>query len=336
MNASKQARSAADGHGPRVLISGQNYGSNLSIARALSRAGYEVEVLRVLQQRPKFWQITGRLRPEAFSRAVSGYHICVTEGDEHRLIEALLALADDKEPRLLIPTDDYVACAADRHYDELHARFLLPNVKGEAGALERLMSKSLQKELARQAGLPVVEGRRIHVSRNPDGGAPLAEIPEGLQYPCFVKPDMSVYTSKGSMCRCGSERELRGAMAQALEHCPDDELVLLAEDYLEIRREYALLGVSTPEGVFVPGLISADYDGHGDQRGVAMTGRLVPLGDGPPQAIRVVFKHRRERRSVCRRDEEACPHDLPPFRAVRKKLVYAEEAELADAAPKIG
>ena len=189
MNASKQARSAADGHGPRVLISGQNYGSNLSIARALSRAGYEVEVLRVLQQRPKFWQITGRLRPEAFSRAVSDYRVCVTEGDEHRLVEALLSYADGREPRLLIPTDDYVACAADRHYNELHTRFLLPNVRGETGALERLMSKSLQKELARKAGLPVVEGLRIRVSRSPDGGAPLAELPEELGYPCFIKPD---------------------------------------------------------------------------------------------------------------------------------------------------
>ena len=49
---------------------------------------------------------------------------------------------------LLIPADDLVAYIADDYLDELSEYYIIQNINDEPGALNRLMAKGKQKELA--------------------------------------------------------------------------------------------------------------------------------------------------------------------------------------------
>jgi len=75
------------------------------------------------------------------------------------------------------------------------------------------------------------------------------------------------------MRRCDSEEELSAVLT---EFSAKKEIEMLVEDYIEIKTEYAILGLSTKEGVVSPGYFAAEEGGHDAHRGVAMIGRIVP------------------------------------------------------------
>lgn len=134
------------------------------------------------------------------------------------------------------------------------------------------MSKSVQKELAREAGLPVVNSCIIKT----ENGA--FEIPETVAYPCFIKPNISKNGSKTKMRRCDSEQELREAIIEISEI---KDVEMLVEDFVEIGREYSILGISTKEGAIGPGFFGAEEGGQAEHRGVAVTGQVLPCNKTP-------------------------------------------------------
>lgn len=54
---------------------------------------------------------------------------------------------------------------------------------------------------------------------------------------------------------------------------------MLVEDFMEIEKEYAILGLSTKDGVIAPGFFVAEVGGHDAHRGVAMMGRILPTSE---------------------------------------------------------
>jgi hypothetical protein len=54
---------------------------------------------------------------------------------------------------------------------------------------------------------------------------------------------------------------------------------MLVEDFIEIDKEYAILGLSTKNGVVSPGFFVAEEGGHDGHRGVAMVGRILPTSE---------------------------------------------------------
>ena len=69
-----------DSDKPRVIVAGRNYCSNLTMARSLGEAGYEVEILRIFQVRPRRRNPMKRmLKPDAYSKYIKGYSgLCIT------------------------------------------------------------------------------------------------------------------------------------------------------------------------------------------------------------------------------------------------------------------
>lgn len=256
-----------DAEKPRVVIAGRNYGSNLCTARALGTAGYEVEILRIFQAKPKLRNIMKMLKPDAYSQYVKAYHVCVTRRRSKRMIEKLIRIADPDRKMLLLAADDYVANTVDDYLDELTDYYMVPNVNNTPGEINRLMSKEVQKVLAKEAGLPVLNSCLI-VSENGE-----FEIPETVSYPCFIKPNISKNGSKTKMKKCESEEELRETLT---EYCEKKDIEMLVEDFVDIQREFSILGVSTKEGVIGPGFFGAKEGGHAGRRGVALTGEVVP------------------------------------------------------------
>ena len=270
----RRNRRDPDSDKPRVIVAGRNYCSNLTMARSLGEAGYEVEILRIFQVRPRRRNPMKRmLKPDAYSKYIKGYYVCVSRRRSRRIVNRLKALADPDHRMLLIPADDLVAYIADDYLDELSEYYIIQNINNEPGELNRLMAKGRQKELAAAAGLNVLNSCVIRTR----GGE--FTIPESVTYPCFIKPNISKSSSKKRMRKCDSEVELRGYLTEFSEK---NDIEMIVEDYVEIAKEYSLLGVSTRQGTIGPGFFVAEEGGKDEHRGVAVTGRILPCSDFQP------------------------------------------------------
>ena len=270
----RRNRRDPDSDKPRVMVAGRNYCSNLTMARSLGEAGYEVEILRIFQVRPRRRNPMKRmLKPDAYSKYIKGYYVCVSRRRSRRIVNRLKVLADPDHRMLLIPADDLVAYIADDYLDELSEYYIIQNINNEPGELNRLMAKGRQKELAAAAGLNVLNSCVIRTR----GGE--FTIPESVTYPCFIKPNISKSSSKKRMRKCDSEVELRGYLTEFSEK---KDIEMIVEDYVEIAKEYSLLGVSTRQGTIGPGFFVAEEGGKDEHRGVAVTGRILPCSDFQP------------------------------------------------------
>lgn len=253
---------------PRVIVAGRNYCSNLCMARSLGEAGYEVEVLRIFQVKPKRTNLMKLMKPDAYSKYVKAYHVCISKRKPANIVKRLVKLSDKYRKMLLIPTDDLVANIADTNYNKLSKYYYIPNINHQSGEINRLMSKEVQKQLAREAGLPVLNSCMIAVEKGGD-----VVVPETVTYPCFIKPNISKNSSKSRMRKCDSEEELVGYLK---EFSRRKSIEMLVEDYVEIKKEFSILGLSTKNGVLAPGFFCAEEGGHNERRGVAMVGKMLP------------------------------------------------------------
>lgn len=261
----------------RVLVAGRNWGSNLCMAKSVGEAGYDVEVLHIYPKRPKKNNLQKWLKPEKYSRYVKAYYALDAKKTERRIVERLLKIADNDKKMLLIPADDLVAGTIDEYYYDLKDHFIMPTVNGKGGELSKLMSKETQKELAKAAGLPVLNSCVI----KSDGEI---HIPETVKYPCFIKPDISKNGVKTLMKKCDSEEELLAV----LNSRKSQGFEMLVEDYADVEREMSFLGLSTTEGVVCPGYFEAVIEGKGSHRGVALLGRLLPAYTAEPLISKVI------------------------------------------------
>ena len=252
---------------PRVIVAGRNYCSNLCMARSLGEAGYEVEVLRIFQKPPSKKNPMKALKPDAYSKYIKAYRVCVSHRRSRRIKNALIKMADPDKKLLLIPTCDLAAEVIDRFYDELSEFFIMPNVNDTAGAIGHLMSKGVQKELAKAYGLPVINSCVIKTFNRE------FTIPETVNYPCFIKPNISRNSSKKRMAVCENEKQLYRLLRK---YSKKKDVEMLVEDLADIEREFSILGLSTKNGAIGPGIFVAEEGGHGEHRGVAITGRILP------------------------------------------------------------
>lgn len=254
---------------PRVLVAGRNYCSNLCMARSLGKAGYEVEVLRIFQVRPRRRNVMKWLKPDAYSKYIKAYYVCVSKRRSRRIVNRLIKLAqlDGYEKRLLlVPVDDLVAYIIDENYGLLSEYYILPDINGTEGEVCRMMNKGIQKELAAACGLPVLGS---HVIQSANGEF---TIPDDVSYPCFIKPNVSKNSAKGIMRKCEDREELYEALSALAAR---KNVEILVEDYVEINREFSLLGLSTHDCVVGPGFFVAERGGQAEHRGVAVLGRLL-------------------------------------------------------------
>lgn len=264
---SANARSTEEAR-PRVMVAGRNYLSNLCMAKSLGMAGYEVEVLRIFQTRPKRNNPMKILKPDAYSKHIKAYYVCVSKRRSKRIRNRLITLADPLNKMLLIPCDDLVAAVIDMYYDQLKEYYVMPNVNDTEGEVNRLMEKGVQKELAKEAGLPVV-GSCIIKSYKGE-----FEIPDTVNYPCFIKPNISKNSAKSKMKKCDSYEELFETLT---EYAKNKDFEMIVEDFVEIEREFSILGVSTKNGAIGPGFFGAVDGGQAEHRGVALTGEILPV-----------------------------------------------------------
>ncbi len=251
---------------PTVIVAGRNYCNILTMARALGQAGYNIEVLHLYKKKPSFFNPFQGMKPEAYSKYVKKTYECIVGPDAKSVVNLLIEIASNNAKPLLIPVDDYTACIVDDYLDDLENSYILPSINSTSGEIHRLMDKNEQKRLAVDFGLPLLNSVLIE-SHNGN-----FDIPTNIDYPCFIKPNVSMNSTKAKMKKCNSVEDLKIILSN---YAKDGDFELLVEKYANIKAEYSLLGVSTPDGTIAPALFKALAGGHRERKGVAITGEIV-------------------------------------------------------------
>lgn len=251
----------------RVVVAGCNYCNILTMTRDLGEAGYEVEVLRVFKTKPQCINLLRKMKPDAYSKYVKKFHECIANKDPVKIINYLMKIANQEEKTLLMPVDDYLACVVDENLEQLSKNYIIPNVAGKTGAISQLMDKDKQKDLASAFELPLLKSTLI---RSENGKF---EIPEDISYPCFMKPNISMKSTKAKLRKCENKEELLKILTA---YAKSEDFEMLVEEFADIKSEYSILGISTGEQVVAPGVFKVIEGGHRERKGVTLIGELLP------------------------------------------------------------
>ena len=244
----------------KVIVIGHGYTSRLAIIRSVGMAGYDVDVV----------VIYGTKRPtkrpiDCYSKYVNDV-LYSPSGDEEALVQLLLDTYKDSFPKpILVPESDFAVKVTDNHLNRLKKHFWVPNIDNKEGAVVAWMDKQKQKEQARAVGLTVAECTRITIA---DGKY---TIPAEVKYPCFPKP---VDGGKKGLGRCDNKEELDKALCRMAAIRDMDVMI---EDFLDIDKEYALVGFSNGKDVIIPAILHNEQMAHGSHFGVAKAGKVLPV-----------------------------------------------------------
>lgn len=254
----------------KIVVLGRNYNSILGMVRAVGEAGYKVNVIKIQKKRKLLNRIIHRHSVDAKSKYIDKYIKAVDLDEESTINLILKEFNNSNDKIILIPTDDYVASIIDNYQDRLPSNFLFPNIDYGKGAVIEMMDKDVQKELAIRAGLNVAKGWVIEIkNKNFD-------IPDDIIYPVFTKPQVSILGDKSFMKRCVNQQELEQTLKElsGISDCP-----ILVEEYIEIEKEYGVLGFCDKDNVLIPILVNKVAVANGNHKGVTLIGEIRPIED---------------------------------------------------------
>lgn len=248
-----------------AIVMGRNYTSRLGMIRAAGEAGCDVAVVQTDRDSGK-----GGKPVDSTSKYITGGYYRSPMPNADHLITLLRREFSGRDPRpVLLPTDDYTASTVDLNIGLLREDFLFPSIDGEPGRVVRFMDKAVQKALARKAGFDVAKGWTAQWKDE------RYAIPEDVEFPCFVKPEISFKgANKQSMRRCDT-REALDAVLSKIEGRED--YPILIEQYIDVEREYDIPGLALGDRIVIPGIIR-----KGEIfMGVTATGTMLPAEDFP-------------------------------------------------------
>lgn len=249
-----------------IVVAGRNYGNIITMVRAFGKAGYESDILRIYKKRPGRANLMAQMTPDEHSKYVQNFKKCIVKSDASEVVASLLRMVDENKKKLLLPVDDYTVCVVDEYFDILKEYFYIPSIKDNAGEISRFMDKHLQKEYAKQFDLPMLNSWLIKTQNG------VFEIPDDVEYPCFIKPNISMKSTKSTMAKCNNREELETLLTN---YASKEDVEMLVEEFADIKQEYSILGISTPERIAAPCVFKATEGGHKERKGVAMKGETV-------------------------------------------------------------
>ncbi len=168
-------------------------------------------------------------------------NIIEVDSDEEGL-EWILAHKDEfPNGTVIYPTSDTIERLLDNNFGILAGKFRFPNA-GQEGKVSSLMDKHRQTDLAKQAGIRILDSQ---YSNTPDFSF------NKVKYPCMVKPLNSTEGTKGDMKVCHNGHELREALANG-RHTKN----FIVQQYIENEADLLFLGVAFSDGdVWIPAVV---------------------------------------------------------------------------------
>jgi predicted ATP-grasp superfamily ATP-dependent carboligase len=264
-----------------VIVLGSNPATRLSLIRCVGKIeGCRVTVINMVSQLPE--------KPfrtlDSYSKYVDHW-LFAKKFDAEGLARILLDQCRvENERPVLLSVDDDSACLIDSIQDRIREYFCFANIDNKAGAIAELMDKSRQKELAKAFGFNVAEAWPINCIEGK------YTIPEGVKYPCYVKGRLSYHSAKQLQRKCNSEQDLTEWLKVVAKQNPSP---LLIEEFIEIEKDFGIIGYSDSQTVVLPGVVELLDGGHGGHKGVSAFGRVndFNLNESLEQQIIHFIKH---------------------------------------------
>lgn len=251
-----------------IIVIGRNYGNILATVRDFGEAGYFSHVLRVFKNPPKKLNLLGKIKPDSYSKYVTGFDECIVNQQPKRILEDLLALGNMTKKKLLVPVDDYCVYFVDLYYDQLEQYFYIPSVEEQSEGIIKLMNKERQKKIAKLFDVPVLGSTVVNI----DNGE--IEYGSSVRYPCFVKPNISVEGTKAHMAKCDDQGQLEEHLVR---YAKGGRASFIVEDYADIENEFSVIGLALPQDVKVAGVFRVLEGGHKERTGVSISGEIVEM-----------------------------------------------------------
>jgi len=265
----------------RVIVIGSNPATKLSLIRCVGVVeGCQVTVVTMVSQIPEKPQRT----IDTYSKYVERFFYA-KKYDADGLANLLLEKCRvEGEKPILMSVDDDSACLVDTIQDRLRGKFYYSHIQHQAGAISGLMDKSKQKQIAKECGFNVVEAWPMDCV---DGKY---TIPDGVKYPCYVKGRLSYHSAKQYQKKCDTKEALVKWLKVLAKNNPSP---LLIEEYIEIGKEYGVIGYSDTEKVVLPCIVELLDGGHGAHKGVSAYGRVndFRLNEALKPKIEQMLKH---------------------------------------------
>ncbi len=251
----------------KVIIIGHGFTSRLSIIRSLAQIGCEMTIVVMTGYKKSSKTLNTRKPIDCYSKYVN--HVYFNRrSDGEGLIRLLLdKCVDPYQKAILFPDSDFSAAIIDDNKEILSPHFLFPFIARNPHSVRFWMNKENQKSLASDIGLNYAKS--VHVKVSNDGYI----LPEGIRYPCFTKPVITISGGKQFFFKCENEQELRAWLNRAVGN---GEITILIEDFIKIKDEYAVLGFSDGNNVIIPGVIRF-IENSRSHFGIALKGQILPV-----------------------------------------------------------
>ncbi len=214
------------GKNNEAIVIGTNHHNTLSIVRCLGSEYIPVHLL---------------LYGDAESFIASSKHVVSTHYFDKAVdVVEYLKSQHYKGKRVVFGCSDEISHLMDQDYKELSKAYNFFNAS-ENGRITHYMDKAVQTKLAESVGISVPKtfdyrsGKFEHVPK-----------PE---YPCIIKPLESIHGGK-HISICHNLEELQTSLK---EYSPDDKLII--QTFLQKEEEIVLVGLSLPDGVYIPAYI---------------------------------------------------------------------------------
>lgn len=247
-----------------VIVVGQNYSTSLGLIQAAGEAGFSCGIIKSIVNVPK------RSTPELLSDYVVKTALCNRQ-EERAFLDSLCKNFRKVDGKIvLLPADDYTVALVDKYRETLSRYYYLPSINGGAGSLSQNMDKFQQGKIASDAGLKTALSWVI------SAGSTI--IPEDMEYPCITKPQMSVGSPKSFIKKCINQEELYSALLEikTTKPCP-----VLIEEFIDVRREFTIPGISYNGTTLIPAFIRKQIIGKGIHRGVTISGEVLDSSHFP-------------------------------------------------------
>lgn len=253
-----------------VIVLGSNPATRLSLIRCVGAVeGCRVTIINMVSDIPEKPYRT----IDTYSKYVDKYFFA-KKFDADGLARLLMEKCRvEGEKPFLMSVDDDSACLIDTIQDQIRNDFYFSHIGNKAGAIAELMDKAKQKQLAKEFGFKVAESWSVDCV---DGKY---EIPQGVKYPCYIKGRLSYHSAKLHQKKCSSEQELAEWLKVIAKENPSPMII---EEFIEINKEYGIIGYSDSEKVILPGIVELLDGGHGSHKGVSAFGRVNDFSSNEP------------------------------------------------------
>lgn len=216
-----------------ILFGEGNY-NTLGVLHCMAAKGIEVFLLLVGSgKRILHGEIIGYSKYARYGHVVH---------DEREGLKWILAHQEEfPQGTVIYPTSDTAETLLDCHYNALISHFSFPHC-GKQGEVTLLMEKDVQTAIAQQHSIRILKSLYTN--------APDCDF-DKIQYPCMVKPLISISGSKGDMRVCANRQELDDALSSAKY---TKEFII--QQYIHNEADLLFLGVRLSNGeVWIPSLV---------------------------------------------------------------------------------